>query len=142
MRQAASIYQKPTGFILQAQAPVGRAWLAAEPVLHLPITASAEELGKALLTVIRSEQAQAPWPADWQEFGKQNLRRLGLKTLRQLHSDCKYCHVTLEDGNAQIVPSANEKTSFAHLAEQTLVVEDVRPAAMGTAVLRALALSR
>ena len=120
---------------------MGRAWLAAEPVLHVPITASAEELGQALLAVLQQEQTQANPPTDWKEFGKLNLRRLGMKTVKQLHTACKYCFVTVEGETVSIEPSANEKTGFAFFANQTIIVESTQLAVIGNAVLQALSQS-
>jgi hypothetical protein len=141
MKKAASIYQRPTGYILQADAPMGRAWLAAEPILHLPITASAEELGSALIAVIQPEQMQVTPPPDWKEFNKLNLRRLGMKTTKQLHTDCKFCHLTVEEEVVRIEPSANQKTSFAFFAKQTVILESTQAVALGHAILQALAQS-
>lgn len=141
MKKAASIYYKSTGFILQAVAPMGRAWLAAEPVLHLPVTASAEELGSALLAVIHPAQQQVVPPTDWKEFTKLNLRRLSMKTTKQLHTDCKFCHLTVEGETVQIEPSANQKTGFAFFANQTITLEGTQAIALGNAILQALAQS-
>lgn len=141
MKKAASIFQNPSGFILQADAPMGRAWLAAEPVLHLPVTASAEELGHALLAVIQPEQRQASPPPDWKEFNKLNLRRLGMKTTKQLHTDCRFCHLTVDGESVRIEPSANQKTGFAFFANRTLILEGVQAARLGSAILQALAQS-
>jgi hypothetical protein len=141
MRRAAAVYHRPEGWIVQAQAPSGRAWFGDEPVLHLLNSASPADIGKAVVVALSQPKKDVPWPTDWKEVSKQNLRRLGMQTNKQLHTACKHCFVTYDGETLSLLLTENAKIGFNHLPDAAITTTESKPAAVGTAVLQALAMS-
>jgi hypothetical protein len=142
MKKHASIFQKPTEFIIQADAPSGRAWLASTPILTVPSTISAEALGEALLKVLEQEQSEKEWPTDWKEGDKEHLRQLGMKSYKELFKNCNFCSVEFNGDTFSLNPSKNEKTGFTFFANSTLIIRNNNSTVIGEAILQTLAMCK
>jgi hypothetical protein len=140
----ASVYQKPDCFLLQAHKQTVDGWRLADierPVITFPITVAAVEIGSALINLIQTSRIGGTRPLDWKVMEKAQLQSLGMKSVKELHKDCKLCSVALNGNTFKFYSTQNQKTAFANIKDVVIIVEEAIPQKIGEAIFACLSKS-
>ena len=141
MAYTASVYQKPDRFLIQADKETVDGWRLADterPVLFFPRTVTAQEIGSALINLMQTSRVGGTRPSDWKTLEIAYLKALGMKSIRELHKECKLCSVSLEEGEFTFYSTKNLKTGFNNIAGTAISVKEINADKVGTALFEAL----
>lgn len=139
----ASAYRFPDRIVLHSLAQMP-SWImiTCEPYLALPRDAAAEEIGRAVHTVIAGFRPDAPDPADFKQVTADFVRGVGAKSHKQLQETAISCSIKELDGQLEFQPSHNGGTSgdtkgFQPISgAQFSLPANSSPADIGAALLR------
>lgn len=143
----ASAYRFPDRMVLHSQARLP-SWihLACEPYLTLPRDAAAEDVGRAVRTVLDGFRAEAPQPDDYKQGAAAFVRGVGAKSQKQLQETSICCGIMERDGQLEFQPHHNGGTSGDRKGFQPIsgvqysLAADSAPAEIGAALIRCFAL--
>jgi hypothetical protein len=143
----ASAYRFPDRIVLHSLARLpGWAMIACEPYLTLPRDAAAEDVGRAVQTVLAGFRPETPDPDDFKQVTAAFVRGVGARSHKQLQETSISCGIAERDGRVEFQPHHNGGTSgdtkgFQPIAgAQFSLPTDSAPAEIGTALLRCFAL--
>lgn len=143
----ASAYRFPDRMVLHSQARLpGWALAACEPYLTLPRDAVAEDVGRAVQTVIAGFRAEAPQPDDFKQVTAAFVRGVGARSHKQLQESSISCSIMERDGRLEFQPYHNGGTSgdtkgFQPISgAQFSLAADSAPAEIGATLVRCFAL--
>ena len=116
-----------------------------EPYVLLPLTASDDELGTAVLGVLdAARQAEPPAePAEHLAVERKKLFRIaGVRSWKQLYSGSPHC--SIEPGSAQLTlrpTRVDRRGALVPIGHDIVVAQPVAPSELGRAVHEAFTLS-
>jgi hypothetical protein len=139
----ASAYRFADRIVLHSQ---GRtpSWIyvACEPYVTLSPGAAAEEVGRAVRSVLDGYRADAPQPTDWKQVTAGFVRGLGTKSNKQIQQDSICCGIREQEGQLVFGPTHNGGTSgdakgFQPIKRaQVAIRTDAPDSEIGAALLR------
>jgi hypothetical protein len=146
--RSAGIYQYPDSLIVHAQhKSTAGVSLAALPVMHIPVTATSEDIGQALRRVLDSYREGVAHPTDWKGFGKEFLQEAGFRSWQALMKSAKSCWIEEASGQITFTPLRNgggkdKERGFGPFgAELIVVASGCTDAELGAALVRTLRIS-
>ena len=88
----------------ELQTPAGF-WIASDLFYVLPSTVSWNEVIQKTNTAFGQEEEIVMAPENWSKFNREFLRKMNLKSLKQLHTEVSMCRLELfDDGSIDIIP--------------------------------------
>ncbi len=143
----ASANRFPDRMVLHSEArEPGWALIACKPYLTLRRDASAEDVGRAVQTVLAGYRAELPESADLKQFTAAFVRGVGAKSHKQLQESSISCSIKELDGRLEFQPYHNGGTrgdtkGFQPISgAQFSLAADSAPAEIGIALVRCFAL--
>jgi hypothetical protein len=141
--RVAQAYKLPDRIVLHSQARAP-SWLyvACEPYLTLSPNAPPDEIGRAVLTVLRDYRAEVPEPNNFKEVTAAFLRGVGAKSHKQLQQTSINCGILERPGRLDFEPTHNGGTSGDSKGFQPIsgtrfgIALDASPAEIGAALLK------
>jgi hypothetical protein len=118
-------------------------YVACEPYAKLSRDATAEEVGRAVRSVLEGYRPDAPQPADWKQVTTAFVRGLGAKSNKQIQESSICCGIRDQEGQLVFEPTHNGGTSgdakgFQPITQARVSVRADAPATeIGAALLRA-----
>ena len=143
----ASAYKFSDRFVLHSQArrPAGF-YIACEPYVTLSNSATAEEIGIAVQTVLTGFRSEIPQPTDLKQVTADFVRGIGAKSHKKLQETSICCGINEQDGKIDLKPKHNGGTSGDSKGFQPIVDSKISlpsnssPAEIGSALLKAFLL--
>jgi len=126
--RSAGVYQHPTELVLYAQRRARAGFcMASPPVIRIPGTSTAEEVGTGLRRALDAYQDDLPDPANWKDFRAQFLRATGYKSWKSLEAHAKSCWIEDVDGSISFTPLRNggsrgDNAGFQPFGKEPVVV--------------------
>ena len=149
MVQRAGAYARGANLILHAEAlSTAGVGLHVLPVVMLPVTSPAPQVGATITTVVLAYRNDHPHPVDWKAFGAPFLRAAGVKSWRALHTESRHCSIEKTPSVILLRPSRNggvagDDKGFHALEDHTITVDsNCTHEVLGAALLSALAQCR
>jgi hypothetical protein len=111
-KKSASGYRFTDRLVLhsRAQTPAGF-YIACEPYLTLPRDATAEEVGRAVQSVLNGFRADIPQPSNFKQNTADFIRGVGAKSQKKLQESSIFCSIREQDGKLEFIPYHNGGTS-------------------------------
>ena len=108
----ASAYRFPDRIVLHSHGLLP-SWIhiACDPYISLPPTASPEQIGQAVRTVLHSYRPEMPDPADFKKVREDFVRNMGVKSNKRLQETSINCGLRAENGTIKFEPTHNGGTS-------------------------------
>jgi hypothetical protein len=139
----AAAYRFSDAFVLHSQ---GRApsWIhiACEPYKRLSRTASADDLGRAVRSVLHAYRPEVPEPADFKQVTADFVRGMGVKSNKRLQETSIYCGLRQKEDGIEFAPNHNGGTAgdtkgFQPIEGATFVIPaEASDGEFGAALLR------
>jgi hypothetical protein len=106
--RAAGVYQHADVLLLHAHRRAQAGFLVAvPPVIRLPPSSSAAEVGKALRQALGAFQAEREDPADWSGLRSEFLQATGFRSWKALEESAKSCWIEEQAGRIELTPLKN-----------------------------------
>jgi hypothetical protein len=142
----ASAYRFPDRMVLHSHARLpGWAMIAYEPYITLPRDAAAEDIGRAVQTVLAGFRPEVPNPDDFKQVTAAFVRGVGARSNNQIQETSISCGISERDGRLEFQPDHNGGTSGDTKGFQPIpgaqfsLPANSAPAEIGAALLRCFA---
>ena len=135
------LYRRADGYYYicaESQTTAGL-WMGVRPFLKLGVDEPAARLGEAVCEALAASRTGIPHPTDWDAVEDPTLAMAGVKSVAKFAQGAKSVSVEDENGTLTIVPykKMSPKGDFEELKSVVTVRNDVTPAAIGEAVVKA-----
>ena len=122
----------------ESQTTVGL-WMGVRPFLKLGVDEPAARLGEAVCEALAASRTGIPHPTDWDAVEDPTLAMAGVKSWAKFAKHAKHVAIEDENGTLRIIPykQARPRGSFEQLETTITLRNDVTPAAIGEAVVKA-----
>src|SRR5438093_6101350 len=133
-RRTGGIYRQRDWIIIH---PVNKATsgvgVASTPIFRLPVAASAEEIGQAILSALDAFKDEVPHPSDWTRHGKEFLKAAGFPSWRSLENEAVYCNFSEDGDTLRFEPLRYGGASGDHKGFQPFGASDIWVSASASA---------
>ena len=125
MRKRASFYKGNKFYIIHSSSKVINGFnIATEPYFKLDITSPLSDVVRKLLEAMRASKEGLPNPTNWNEFQKEYLKNIGLRSHKDLYKGYIFCDIFEENEKILITPTVNKGIDggFSYLPDKTVQI--------------------
>ena len=116
MKSASANYTKGKIYLNSNSLSKDGVWLQSSPYFKFEGNIDTEQLGKAVVEILKASKTGVPHPKSFTDFGKDFLVAVGLKSFKQIQEDTsKFCSLKMSDKSIEInAKNTHSFTGFWH----------------------------
>ncbi len=99
--------------------------IASEPFIWIDANTGIEKVIQQILAVLETNQILLPNPVNWESHSKDFLKKIGLRSIKDLHNNVKNIGILEKDGKIFFTPMKNlgSKLGYVNVDEKVFDVE-------------------